>query len=86
MPNRCLERLEVVFENTGRECNSSGRDHYNGRERKEEADRDGALSSLHELSRDIVDSRNMVSIDGMSKPERVGKESRAQQHGTHAMQ
>src|ERR1700692_67649 len=42
-------------------------------QRKEEADGDRPLALLHQLARDVVDRRNVVGIDGVTKPEAVGQ-------------
>jgi hypothetical protein len=48
-------------------------------QRKEEGDADGTFPLLHQLARHVVDGRNMIGIDGVAQPERVGEQRRRQQ-------
>src|ERR1700722_7966197 len=42
-------------------------------QRKEKADRDRPLSLLHQGSRDVVDCRNVICIDRVTKSETIGQ-------------
>ena len=49
-------------------------------EREEKADGDGTFALLHQLARHVVDRRDVVGIDRVAQPERVGQECGADQH------
>ena len=63
-------------------ANASDGEHDDRRmaEREEEADRDRPLAVLHQLAGDVVDRRDVVGVDRMPQPERVGEKRRAEQH------
>ena len=77
-----LERREAPFESAGRKRDRGGREHDDGRvaEREEQADRNRPLAILHQLARHVVDRRDVVGIDGVAQPERVGEKRGADQH------
>ena len=41
---------------------------------------DRALALLHQLARHVVDRRDMVGVERVPQPERIGERRRAQQH------
>src|SRR5580692_8915188 len=47
---------------------------------KEKTDGDRPLSLLHQLARDVVDRRNVVGIDGVTKPETIGQHGGSDQN------
>src|ERR1700688_2871501 len=49
-------------------------------QRKEEADSDRPLSLLHQLARDVVDRRNVVGINAVTKPEAVSQNGGSDQN------
>ena len=82
MPPTSLKDFEAAFERGGRNRNGRGRDHHDGRvaEREEEADAERALALLHQLSRHVVDGRDVIRIDRVAQAERIGEERRADEH------
>jgi len=50
-------------------------------EREQEADGDGPLAVLHELSRDIVDGGDVIGVHGVAEAEAVSKKRGAKKHG-----
>ena len=56
------------------------RDHGGMAEREEEAHRDRPLAFGHQFARDIVDGRDMVGVDGVAQPQRIGQHGGCQQH------
>ena len=82
VPPTSLNSVEAALERAGRQRDGGRREHHHGRmaEREEEADADRPLALLHQLARHIVDRRDVVGIDGVAKPERIGQEGGADQH------
>src|ERR1700679_2250246 len=48
-------------------------------EREEEAGRDRPLALLHQLSGHVVDGGDMIGVDRVTKPERIGERSGPEQ-------
>ena len=48
-------------------------------DREPQPDCDRTLAVLHQLAGDVIDRRDMVGIDGMAQPERVGQRCRSEQ-------
>jgi len=46
---------------------------------KKESDSYRPLAILHEPSRDVVDRGDVIGVDGMAQPERIGEQRRSQQ-------
>ncbi len=77
-----LERFEAAFERAGRQRDGDGSKHHDGRmtEREEQTDANRPLALLHLGPRDIVDCRDVVGVDGVTQPERIGEKGGADQH------
>jgi len=48
---------------------------------RRETDPDRALAILHELSRDVVDCRDVIGVDGVSQAERISEQRRSSSSG-----
>ena len=50
-------------------------------EREKQPDRHGSLAFLHQLARYVVDRRDVVGVESVPQPERIGQESRSEMDG-----
>jgi hypothetical protein len=76
-----MESIEFTLKSCRRRGNRDRGKHHNGgmAERKKEPDGKWRLAFLHQLSDDIVDSSDMVGVEGMPKAEHVSQKGGAQE-------
>ena len=74
-----LDMIKLRLQRADRKCHEDRRDDHNGRmsECEKESGRDRLLSCLHQLPCHVVDCRDMVGIDRVTKTERISQERRA---------
>ena len=80
-PTDVVPRCEIGAQRSRRRRDRHRREDDDGRmaERKEQARRHRTLPILHQLSRDVVDRRDVVRVDGVSQAEAVRQQRRTQQ-------
>ena len=81
IPPISLKPSNLAFEHADGQRDEQRRRDHDGRmpQREKQADGNRTFGLLHELARDVVDSRDVVGIDGMAKPERIGERCGSQQ-------